>query len=72
MNKPCDDDEQAFNEPLQVHKVTDIRQAEMHMVESIEHPDSCSPEAEIAIAKMKRYKTSFAKILAELTQARSK
>jgi hypothetical protein len=38
----------------------------------MDHPDSCTPEAKTAIAQMKRIKTSFDEILAELIQPRSK
>jgi hypothetical protein len=55
-----------------VHNVSDVRQIEVHTAEPLV-PGPSSPEVEIAIAKLKKYKLpSSDQILAELIQAGSK
>jgi hypothetical protein len=44
-----------FSQLLNVHNVSDIRQIEVHMVETLVPGPSCL-EVEIAIAKLKKYK----------------
>jgi hypothetical protein len=54
---------------LNVHRVSDVRQVEIHTAEPV-GPDPSPVEVEIAIAKMKRYKSPDKdQILAELIQA---
>jgi hypothetical protein len=54
---------------IELHKVSDVRQIEIHTAESLV-PDPCPLEVEIAIAKLKKYKSpGNDKILAELIQA---
>jgi hypothetical protein len=59
-----------FCQLLNVHRVGGIRQTEMHTAES-SVPEPSDSEAEVAIGKLKRYKSPGAdQIPAELTQAR--
>jgi hypothetical protein len=52
-----------------MHNVSDVRQIEVHMAESLV-PGPSRPEVEIAIAKFKNYKSSSSdQIPAELIQA---
>jgi hypothetical protein len=58
-----------FSQLLNVHNVSDIRQIEVHTVELLV-PGPSRPEEEIAIAKLKKYKSpGSAQIPAELIQA---
>jgi hypothetical protein len=53
-----------FSQLLNVHRVSDVKQREIHTAEALE------PEVEIAIAKLKRFKSpSNDQIPAELIQA---
>jgi hypothetical protein len=57
-----------FSQLLNVHRVSDVRQVEIHTAEPLV-PDPTSFEVEIAIAKLKMYKSpSSDQILAELIQ----
>jgi hypothetical protein len=57
-----------FSQLLNVHRVSDIRQIEIHTVEPLV-PDPSPFEVEIAIVKLKRYKSpSSDEIPAELIQ----
>jgi hypothetical protein len=61
-----------FSQLLNVHGVSDIRQIEIHTVEPLV-PDPSPFEVEIAITKLKRYKSPGSdQIPAELIQAASK
>jgi hypothetical protein len=61
-----------FSQLLNVHNVSDVRQIEVHMAEPLVHGPS-RLEVEIAIAKLKKYKSpGSAQILAELIQAGGK
>jgi hypothetical protein len=54
---------------IDVHNVSDVRQIEIHTGEPL-LPDPCHLEAEISIAKLKKYKSPGSdQILAELYQA---
>jgi hypothetical protein len=56
---------------LNVHRVSDVRQKEIHTAEPLV-PDSCPSEIDIAIAKLKKYKSPGSdKIPVELFQAGS-
>jgi hypothetical protein len=58
-----------FCELLNVHGVGGVRQTEMHTVEPFV-PDPCASEVEVAIWKLKRYKSAdIDQIPAELFQA---
>jgi hypothetical protein len=58
-----------FSQLLNVHNVSDVRQKEVHTVEPLV-PGPSRREVEIAIAKLKKYKsTGSDQILAELIQA---
>jgi hypothetical protein len=58
-----------FCQPLNVHRAGGVRQTEMHTAEPYV-PDPCASEAEVAIAKVKRYKSpGVDQIPAELIQA---
>jgi hypothetical protein len=58
-----------FSQLLNVHNVSDVRQIEVHMAEPLVPGPSCL-EVEIAIAKLKKYKSPGSdQILAELIQA---
>jgi hypothetical protein len=58
-----------FSQSLNVHRVSDVRQIEMHTAEPLV-PDHSIFEVEIAIAKLKRYKLPGSdEIPAELIQA---
>jgi hypothetical protein len=58
-----------FSQLLNVHRVSDVRQIEIHTAEPLV-PDPSPFEVEIAIVKLKSYKlTGSDKILAELIQA---
>jgi hypothetical protein len=58
-----------FSQLLNVHKVSDVRQTEIHTAEPLV-PDPSSFETEIATAKLKRYKSPGSdQIPAELIQA---
>jgi hypothetical protein len=58
-----------FSQLLNVHNVSDVRQVEVHMVEPLVPGPSCL-EVEIAIAKLKKYKSPDSdQIPAELIQA---
>jgi hypothetical protein len=58
-----------FSQLLNVHRVIDVRQIEIHTAEPLV-PDTSPFEVEIAITKLKRYKSPGSdKILAELIQA---
>jgi hypothetical protein len=60
-----------FSQLLNVHNVSDVRQIEVHMTEPL-LPGSSVLEFEIAIAKLKKYKSpSSNEILAELIKAGS-
>jgi hypothetical protein len=60
-----------FSQLLNVHNVCDVRQIEVHMAEPLV-PGQCHLEVEIAIAKLKRYKSSGNdQILAELIRPES-
>jgi hypothetical protein len=55
-----------FSRLLNVHRISDVRQIEIHTAEPIV-PDPSPSEVEIAVAKLKRYKPpSSDQILAEL------
>jgi hypothetical protein len=57
-----------FSQLLNVQRVSDVRQMEVHRAEPLV-PDSSPFEAETVIAKLKRYKLLGSdQILAELTQ----
>jgi hypothetical protein len=59
-----------YSQLLNVHNVSDVRQIEVHMVESLV-PGPSHLEVEIAIAKLKKYKSPGSdQIPAELIQAR--
>jgi hypothetical protein len=59
-----------FCQLLNVHRVNDVRQTEIHTAEPLV-PDPSSSEVEIAIENLKRYKSpGIDQILAELIQAR--
>jgi hypothetical protein len=59
-----------FSQLLNVHNVSDVRQIEVHTAEPLV-PGPSGPEVEIAIAKLKKYKSLGSdQILAELIQAR--
>jgi hypothetical protein len=59
-----------FSQLLNVHRVSDVRQIEIHTAEPLV-PDPSPFEFEIAIAKLKRYKSPGSEpIPAELIQAR--
>jgi hypothetical protein len=54
---------------LNVHNVSDVRQIEVHTAESLV-PGPSHPEVEMAIAKLKKYKSPGSdQISAELIQA---
>jgi hypothetical protein len=58
-----------FSQLLNVHRVSDVRQIQIHTAEPLV-PDSCPFDIEIAIAKLKKYKSPGSdKIPAELIQA---
>jgi hypothetical protein len=58
-----------FSKLLVLHRVSDVRQMELHTAEPLV-PDPIPFEVEIAIAKLKKYKSpSSAQIPAELIQA---
>jgi hypothetical protein len=58
-----------YSQLLNVHRVSDVRQIEIHTVESLVPDPSCF-EVEIAIAKLKRYKSPGSdQIPAEVIQA---
>jgi hypothetical protein len=58
-----------FSQLLNVHRVSDVRQIEIHTAESLV-PDSSPFEAEIAIAKLKKYKPPVSdQIPADMIQA---
>jgi hypothetical protein len=58
-----------FSQLLNEHNVSDVRQIEVHTAEPLE-PGSSRLEVEIAIAKLKKYKSPGSdEILAELIQA---
>jgi hypothetical protein len=58
-----------FSQLLNVHRASDVRLIEIHTAEPLV-PDPCSFEVEIAIAKLKRYKSPGSdQIPAELIQA---
>jgi hypothetical protein len=52
---------QYFSRLLNIHRVSDVRQIEIHAVEPLV-PDPSPFEAEIVIAKLKRYKASGSKV----------
>jgi hypothetical protein len=55
-----------FPKLLNVHRASDVRQIEIYIAEPLV-PDPSPPEVEIAIAKLKRYKSPGSdQILAEL------
>jgi hypothetical protein len=57
-----------FSQLLNVHNVSDVRQIEIHTAEPLV-PDLSHLEAEIALAKLKKYKSPGSdQILAELIQ----
>jgi hypothetical protein len=61
-----------FSQLLNVHRVSDVRQMEIHTAEPLV-PDISLSEVEIAIAKLKRYKSPGRdEILAELIRAGGK
>jgi hypothetical protein len=61
-----------FSQLLTVHNVSDVRQIEVHMAEPLVPCPSCL-EAEIAVAKLKKYKSPFSdEIPSELIQAGGK
>jgi hypothetical protein len=61
-----------FSQLLNVHNVSDVRQVEVHMAEPLV-PGPSRLEVEIAIAKLKKYKSPCSdEILAELIQAGGK
>jgi hypothetical protein len=51
-----------------VHRVSDVRQTDIHTAELLV-PDPSSCEDEIAIAKLKRFKSPGSQIQAELVEA---
>jgi hypothetical protein len=58
-----------INELLNVHRVSDVRQIEIHTADPLV-PDPIAVEVEIAIANLKKYKSPGSDaILAELVQA---
>ena len=58
-----------FSQLLNVHKVKDVRQAEIHTIESIV-PEPSAFEIELAIEKLKNYKSpGIDQIPAELIKA---
>jgi hypothetical protein len=58
-----------YSQLLNVHRVNDLRQIEMHRADRLVH-DPSPFEVEIAIVKLKRYKLPFNdEILTELIQA---
>jgi hypothetical protein len=61
-----------FSQVLNVHNVSDVRQVEIHVAESLV-PGPSRLEVEIAIAKLKKYKSPDSDdILTELIQAGGK
>jgi hypothetical protein len=65
----CDPLEDSHNTSLHLHNVSDVRQTEVHTAEPLV-PCPSRLEVEIAIAKLKKYKSSGSdKTLAELIQA---
>jgi hypothetical protein len=54
-----------FSQLLNVYNISDVRQIEVHMAEPLV-PGPSSLEVEIAIAKLKKYKSSGSEIPAEL------
>jgi hypothetical protein len=58
-----------FNQVLNVHEIHDVKQMDIHMAEPLV-PEPSLIEVEIAIGKLKRYKSSGTdQILAELNKA---
>jgi hypothetical protein len=57
-----------FSKLLDVHDVSDVRQIETHTAEPLV-PGPSHRKVEIAIAKLKKYKSPGSEILAELIQA---
>jgi hypothetical protein len=64
--------EEHFSQLLNMHNVSNVRQIEVHMAESLVPGQSCL-EVEIAIAKLKKYKSPGSDLIpAELIQAGGK